>query len=55
MDTVVSMESSELPVSYLLMTESVLVHERPGTALDQGQRDRWGTWRPLLSEGEASS
>ena len=55
MDTVMSMESSELLASYLLMTESVLVHERPGTALDQRQRDRWGTWRPLLSEVEVSS
>ena len=40
MDTVMSTKSSELLASYLLMTESVLVHARPGAALDQGQKDR---------------
>ena len=39
-DTVMSMKSSELLASYLLMTESVLVHARPGAALDQWQKDR---------------
>ena len=40
MDTVMSMKSSELLSSYLMMTESVPVHARPGAALDQWQKDR---------------
>ena len=40
MGTVMPMKSSELLASYLLMTESVLVHARPGAALDREQKDR---------------
>ena len=50
-----STESSELLALYLLKTESVLVHARPGAALDQVQKDRWRPGRHLLSEQDTTS